>query len=135
MTQPLQSGNNREWQEHLRGNTQRTIFLFKNAFTTTCSPAGITVTQPSTELHSLIFKALKKYHLVICSGWALESCRGFQNLVLLVSLQGLGASLPGRAHNSGVTPKGSLEEKGAAHRDMTAGEGGRRWGGFNPMVT
>lgn len=93
------------------------------------------VTQPSPKQHSLVFKALKEYHLVICSGWALKGYTGFQKLVLLEPLQGLGASVPGRAHTSGVTPKGSLEERGAAHRDMIAGEGGRRWGGFNLMVT
>lgn len=136
MTQLLQSGNNREWQEHPQGNTQRIIFLlFKNAFTSTCLPARMTVTQPSPELPSLGFKALKKYHLVIHSGWDLEICRGFQKLFLLVSLRGLGASVPARAHTSSVMPKGSLEERGAAHRDITAGEGGRRWGGYNPMVT
>lgn len=60
VTQLLQSGNNREWQEHPQGNTQRIAFLFKNTSTVTCSPAPMTVTQPSAGLHSLISKALKQ---------------------------------------------------------------------------
>lgn len=41
-----------------------------------------------------------------------------------MSLQGPGASVPGRAHTSGVTPKRSLEVRVDIHRYITAGEGG-----------
>lgn len=57
VTQLLQSGNNREWQEHPRGNTQRIAFLFKNTSAVTCTsdchPARL------SGLHSLAPKSIQ----------------------------------------------------------------------------
>jgi len=96
----------------------------------------MTLTQPSPEPHSLLFKALKNVTLssVLAGLWRATDIPKSSFCLHLCNVLGH-LCVPGRADTSGVTPKGSLEERGAAHRDFTAGEGGRRWGGFNPMVT